>query len=171
MNKLRYKILYKLSQTADNLTTDGVNATKTVSGSPTPFIATDYYPNIILAFSSNNATIINKLIDVINMALYYTSNGKVDFQWMKSNNFNFTTSDIPSVDLKNLMNFSKEIYSQIFSSNRQKLNPEEISQKINLLKNSKALQNISSTNPVGQLSGKIGGNIKVVINNYLLQIK
>lgn len=177
MNKFRRRIIEKLAQAAtpDNLPTAEVTSTTTVSGSPPSFVATEYYPEIIQAFNSRNATIINGLTNVLNQALYYSSNGQVHLQWMRQVNFNFGMDGIPSVDLKNLMGFAKQLYMLVFTNHgepdKQPLNPQEIEKRINLLKTSQFVGNLSSTNPVGQLSSKIGGNIKTIINDYLLQIK
>lgn len=177
MNKFRRRIIEKLAQMSqpDNLQTDEVTQTKTVSGSPPSFNPADFYPNIIKTFNPRNMPIINGLTNALNQALYYTSNGKVHLQWMRSVNFNFGTDDIPSVDLKNLMGFAKQLYNSIFTNNgdtdTQALNSTEIIQRIAPLKSSQFINNLSNTNPMGQLSAKIGGNIKTIINNYLLQIQ
>jgi|SRR6185436_6690582 len=176
VNKLRLRIFEKLAQAnpPENLPTTQTAQTKTVSGSPPSFMATDYYP-ITLAFSPRNTPIINVLSNLLNQALYYSSDGKIHLPWMRSVNFNFDTSNIPSVDLKNLMEFSKQIYNQIYTSNgkfdNRQLTAQEIFNRINPLKYSQYINNLSSTNPAGQLASKIGGNIKNFINNYLLQIK
>ncbi len=169
------KIFRKIAQTVPSTETDATNqSTTAVSGSPRAFIATNYYP-IILAFSSKNAPIINGLSNTLNNALYYLSNGKIDLEWMKSVNFNFDISNTPSADLHNLMGFTKQVYSQIYTNNGQldnrSLSTEEISKRINPLKFSQFLGNISATGTNSQLNIKIGGNLKSIINNYLLQIK
>lgn len=171
--KLRTRLLEKLAQTTapGNLPT---TQTTSVSGSPPTFVATDYYP-IVLAFGAKNVPIINNLTNAINQALYYTSSGKIHLQWMKLANFNSDTSNTNSLELKNLMNFAKQIYNQIYTNNgkldNKQLSPQEISARIAPLKTSMFLSNLSSTNPIGQLASKIGGNIKTLVNNYLLQIK
>lgn len=174
--KLRTRILTKLAQTnvPNNLPTSQITQTKTISGSPPSFTATDYYP-ISLAFFSKNANIINTLSNILNQALYYSSDGKIHLQWMHSVNFNFDTSNIPSVDLKNLMNFTKQVYNQLYTNNgkldNKQLSAQEIKDRVTPLQLSQYISNLSSTNPIGQLSSKIGGNIKTFINNYLYQIK
>lgn len=177
MNKLRRRIFEKLAQAAppDNLPTTEVTQTQTVSGSPPVFIATDYYPSMVIGLTSKNATIINGLTNLLNQALFYTSGGNVHLQWMKSVNFNFGTTDIPSVDLKNLMGLAKQIYNQLYMNQGEpyskQLTPQEIAKKLAPLKSSNFISNLSSTSPMGQLSSKIGGNVKTLINNYLLQIQ
>lgn len=174
INKLRKRLIEKISQDI-NLPTSGVSESKPISGTPPSFIATNYYPSIIAAFSPRNSIIINELCNTINKALYYTSNGKIHLSWMKSVNFNFDTSNVPSVDLKNLMEFSRQIYYTLLTNNgeidNKQLTQEEIYNRLLPLKHSLYLNNLSSTNPMGQLASKIGGNIKTLINNYLLQIK
>jgi hypothetical protein len=175
-SKLRFKILKKIAQAATSDTpTDGVIATKTVSGSPSYFDITQYYPTITKAFSSQNMNWIFKLVDVINQALFYTSDGKIQFKWMQNSNFNFGTDSIPSADLKNLMGFSKQIRNNIFTNNgvkyEQSLTHEEIVKKVQTLKYSSFLSGLSQSNPMGQLQSKLGGNVKTLISDILLQIK
>lgn len=178
MNKsLRQRILNKLAQmeAPDNLPSEEVSKTKTVSGSPSYFDITQYYPTVITGFGSQNMSWLTKLIDVINQSLFYTSDGQIQFKWMQNNSFNFTTDGVPSVDLKNLMGFSQQIYHIIFTNNgeqyTQQLKPEEIAKKIQALKSSSFLSNLSQSNPMGQLQSKLGDNVKTLINDILLQIK
>lgn len=176
MNKLRYKIFQSLAQTQPPtaLPTTEVAQTQTVSGSPISFIATDYYPSIIIAFTPKNATIINNLSNLLNTSLFYTSNGQTQLAWMRSVNFNFSTDDVPSIDLKNIMGFCKQLYNNVYtdhgSPDKVQLKPEEIAKRIAPLKNSSFISNMSATNPTGQLSTKIGGNLKTMITDFLLQI-
>lgn len=171
----RIKLLQRIAQDATNTPTAGVTATTPVSGSPPAFKATDYYPGIIVAFTPRNAVLINNLADLLNQALYYNSGGKVNLSWMRSINFNFGIDNTPSLDLKNLMGFSKQVYRQLFTNNgamdKQPLTPKEIEERLAPLKGSLFLSNLPVTNPMGQLASKIGGNIKIFINNILLQIK
>jgi hypothetical protein len=177
MNKLRLRILTKLAQAAApaNLPTENVTETKTVSGAPAQFNIIEYYPTVITAFGSQNMNWITKLVDVVNQALFYTSDGQIQFKWMQNNSFNFGTDGVPSVDLKNLMGFAKQIHSNIFTNggnkDEQPLKPEEIAKRISTLKASSFLSSLSQSSPMGQLQSKLGGNVKTIINDILLQIK
>lgn len=157
-----------------DLPTDGVTQTTTVSGTPPSFRPTDYYPGIMTGFTSKNVPIIDKLSDVLNLALFYNSGGKIHLPWMRAQNFNFST-DVPSVDLKNLMGFAKQVYHTLYSNNgeqdKAQLTPEQIVQRIAPLKTSIFISNLSSSNPTGQLAAKLGGNAKTLLNDLLLQIK
>ncbi len=163
--RLRKYFLEKIAQTT---------SATSISGSPPEFIAPNYYP-IVLAFSTRNTYLINNLTNIINQALYYTSNGKIQLQWMKNQNFNFDTSGQSNINLKNLMGFAKMMFNTIFTNNGAKyikqLSPQEINDKVNILKSSTFLNLLSATNPIGQLASKIGGNVKTLINNTLNQIK
>jgi hypothetical protein len=173
--KLRLKFLEKLAQATPDVPSEDVSKTTSVSGSPQSFVASNLYPTIITAFQSKNTSWINGLANVLNIAMYYTSGGNVSLPWMKSNNFNFDASQIPSVDLRNLMNFSKLVYNELFTNSGQpykgQLTPLQISQKINKLNSSQFLNNLSSVQSGSQVNTKLGGNIKTLIQNYLLQIK
>ena len=174
MNKFRKRVLSKLSQNIDNLSATEVSKNKSVSGSPTSFIATNYYPNIITWFTDRNVPIINSLTDILNQALYYLSDGKIQLSLLYSNGFSYPTDNIISMDLKNIIGFIKQLYNEIYinngSKNIVKLSPDQISNKIKLLQSNQYLNNLSS-NISGQLSSKIGGNLKTIINNYLYSIK
>lgn len=175
-NQLRKRILTKLSQTnpSENLPTTQIINTKTVSGTPPNFTASNNYPDIFIAFLSRDVAIINALSNALNQALYYTSSGHFNLSKMYSNNFNLDTSSLPSPELKNIVNFIRMVYMNLYTNNGSKyttkLTSKEISDKINRLKYSFPLNNLSSTNPIGQLAAKIGGNVKSIIINYLSQI-
>lgn len=173
--KARLKILNKIAQTTTTQTTDAVNQTNSVSGAPPEFTATNYYPSIIIGFTSKNVPWINGLTNVLNLALFYTSNGQVNLTWMKNNNFNIGTTAIPSQDLKNIANFCKVLYQNIYTNlgqnYQQPLNTQQIAEKINILNNNQFLNNLPTTMISGQLQSKLGGNLKTIIKNYLLQIK
>jgi hypothetical protein len=173
--KIRLRVLEKIAQATPNVSTEEVAKTTSVSGSPPTFIASNLYPSIIVGFQNKNVPWINGLANLLNTAMYYTSGGKVTLPWMKSNNFNFDTSQVPSIDLRNLMNFTKVIYNQLFTDNGQaykgSLTPLQISQKISNLSSNQFLNNLSSVQPGGQVNAKLGGNVKTLIQNYLLQIK
>ena len=175
-SKVRLKILNKIAQAAlpTNLPT-AATSNNPVTGSPPAFNASDYYPSIIIGYTSKNMPWINGLMNLLNTSLFYTSSGKVHLPWMRSVNFNFGTDQVPSVDLKNIMNFTKLVYNQILTNlgqaYQQPLTPQQIAEKIRILTASQPFNNLSQVNPSGQLSTKIGGNLKTLINNYLLQIK
>lgn len=171
-NKLLNRIINKLGQnTPEGLPTEEVAATQIVSGSPPSFISSNYYPDLAIAFNSKNIPIINNLSNIINQALYYTSNGKIHLPWMYNRNFNFDSSISPSIELKNLMNFSKLMFQQLFSNLNKPLSSQEILVRVSILSNSSHLTSLPQTNTSGQLTTKIGGDLKTIIKNYLLQIK
>jgi len=175
--QLRLKLWEKIAQTPPppNTPTPQVAQTQTVSGSPPIFIATDWYPSIIIGFQSKNAPIINGLSNLLNTTLFYTSGGQVHLRWMREQNFTFGSDQFPSSNLRNLMNFSKLIYQQIFTNMgvpyQQPLTPQQIAEKIALLRSSQFLGNLSATNPTSQLATKISGNVRELITNFLLRIK
>lgn len=173
---LRLKLWEKIAQTPpSNLPTTQVAQTKTVSGSPPFFTASDWYPGIIIGFQAKNVPIINGLSNLLNTALFYMSNGQVHLPFLRQQNFIFSTDQYPDHNLRNLANFSKLIYQQIFTNMgvpyQQPLSPQQIAEKIALLRNSQFISNLSATNPTSQLATKISGNLRELITNYLLRIK
>jgi len=169
---LRKKILKKLAQAAPTVPASSTAAPSVINATPPSFIASNWYPGIIVAFQPKNTNLINSLSNLVNNALFYSSDGEVYLQWMRSVNFTFGTDQSQSVDLKNLMQFSKLLYNTLFTNMGQaylkQLEPEEVKEKIDHLSQSPQLNNLSQTGT--QLSTKIGGNLKELIKNNLLQI-
>ena len=175
-NKVSLHILKKLAQDATNqMATDEANKNKTVAGSPPSFVASNAYPTIIQGFGAANVPWINNLSNVLNDSLYYSSNGQVHLNWMKSNNFNFGTTQIPSDDLKKIMSFCKVVYSHLYTNLgqnfKQPLNQAQIAEIVKFVNSNPALNSLPTVVSNGQLASKIGGNLKTIIQNYLLQIK
>lgn len=161
--KHRIKILNKIAQT------------KSVSGSPRSFNIATAYPTTTLGLGSKNIPALVKLGDLLNNALYYSSNGEKDLQWMKSINFNADTSGAMSVDLKNIILFCNLLYHNLMTNLgvdfKQQLSTDDIANRVRLLSTSQPLTSLSSTNTTSQLNSKIGGNLKTLILDALTQIK
>lgn len=179
MSNIRYKILQKLAQTTTttpdaSIPSPAVATTQSVSGSPPDFTPSAIYPGINKAFGTRNAAVINGLANILSQSLYYTSNGQVSLSSMKNNNFGAGTSDVPSPNLRNLMNFAKAVYNSLFTYKGQEykeaLKPEQIKTLVDALKANQSLSNLPVTSLTNQLSTKIGGNTKTIINNLLLNI-
>ena len=173
---IRRIIFEKLAQAKPTgaIPTKELAQTQSVSGSPPPFSAIQSFPTLILAFNQRNANVIEQLSNLLNTVMFYTSNGQVHMQWMRTVAFNFGVTDIISTDLQHVMNFCKQFFVQIFNGGQNynaALTPEQIAEKVNVLKNSPALTSMSSTNPIGQLATKIRGDVKTSIINLLSQIK
>lgn len=168
--KLRKKILYKLAQISPIAPTEKeVNQAPNI-GTPPQFIATNMYPTLTTAFSSAVVEKINKLSDYLNDCIFYSSAGKYNMKFLYNMNFNFTPTISDNKDLKYLMLFAKEFYKNIYNSGNvytKPLNQKEFKDKFNILLQSQYLNNLSQTNPTGQLAIKMGGNIKPNIINDL----
>lgn len=171
--KIRKKILNKFAQAMplDTPSEKFVNK-NTNLGTPPSFTASDKYPALRTAFNSNAISIINNLSSYLNQALFYASDGNYTMSKLFSINFNFSPTMIPNVnrDLKFLVLFAKEVYNTIYNAGNKYidlLKKEEYVNKINNLLQSQNLNNLSQTNPTGQLSIKMGGNIKTDIINFL----
>jgi hypothetical protein len=172
----RIKLLNRIGQAATGqMTTDEVNKMTSVAGTPPVFLASSIYPSLIIGFTAKNVPWINGLSNVLNEALYYSSNGQVNLTIMRNNNFTTDTSQMPSEDLKNIAIFCKMVYQYLFTNKganfTQALTPQEISEKVNFLNNHQSLNNLPVSMSSGQLTAKLGGNLKTIIKNYLLQIK
>jgi hypothetical protein len=176
MTTARLKILQKIAQSTlpADLPNDTTAKVVPVTGSPPSFTATNFYPSIRIGFLNKNVPWIDGLANLLNSALYYSSAGKVHMPWMRSVNFNFGADQAPSVDLKNLMNFSKLVYNQLFTDLGQiyskPLTAEQIAEKIRILRTSQSYLNLPTATS-GQMNAKIGGDLKSKINDFFLQIK
>lgn len=175
--RARLEILKKIAQASLPAAVPSDEAAKTtvVAGSPPPFKASNAYPGIIVGLQAKNVPWVDGLADILNTSLYYSSNGQVSMPWMRQVNFSFSSDKSPSADLRNIMNFTKQVYNYLFtnlgSAYQQPLPADQLQEKIHTLQTSQFLSNLASANPTGQLATKLGGNLKTIITNYLLQIK
>lgn len=175
--KVRLEILRKIAQAAlpTAVPTDAAAKTTVVPGAPPPFKASNFYPGIVVGLQAKNVPWVDGLANILNTALFYSSNGQVSMPWMRQVNFNFSPDQSPSTDLRNIMSFTKQVYNYLFTSlgagYQQPLTPAQLQQKVHTLQTSQFLSNLASLQPTGQLANKLGGNLKTIITNYLLQIK
>lgn len=172
--KLRQRVWIKLSQLNDNISipTEKASLNKQIPPPPT-FQASSVYP-IRSGFNAATIAIIDQFSNILNIAMHYITSGKINFQVFRNNSFNFDASSAPSVDQKNLMNFSKKVFNIIYNSGNaydQQLSGKEIASKMDSLINCQELQNLSSLNPTGIVAQKIQGNLKTILINYLNYIK
>lgn len=167
--KTRLKWFKKIAQT----TTATPTETPKVLAPPPTFQASAMYPGLRTGFNTNSIRIIDNLVNLLNSGVYYSSNGQMNFQLFKNNNFNFDASAAISVDQKNLMNLSKKIFVLLLNSGNsfpKLLTGNQIHSIIDQLSSSPEFTNLSQVNQTGTLAIKIGGNLKTMISdnfNYL----
>lgn len=172
--KLRRKFLKRIAQAAlPDITTDQSVKQTPNTGTPPTFQASSRYPSLRIAFNTSGAiNIIDNLSSYLNNALFYASNGKYYMQQLFQQGFNYSASDLPTSakDLKLLLLFTKEIFVQIYNRGAgytKPLTKEEFTRKISLLLENQNLMDLSQVNPTGQLSIKMGGNIKTDLIKFL----
>jgi hypothetical protein len=169
--KLRRKFLQKISQTTTPTTT---GTTPTTISSPPSFTASSVYPGISTGYNSGSLTIINNFVSLLNTALHYASNGQVNFQTLRNDNFNFDPSGATSVDQRNLMGIAARVYRSFLNSGQRFTKPligEQIAKMADLITFSPEFNNLSQVNPTGPLATKLQGNIKSLITNYMTYLK
>lgn len=174
MNKsLRIRIIKKLAQAATPLPTAPAVAATTVIAPPPAFQTSSMYPTVRKGYNANSVQILDNFISLLNTAIHYVTSGKINFQTFKNNNFNFDASAAPSVDQKNIMNFSKKVYQNLLNNGTftKALTAQEINDKVNLLFGLPEYNNLSQVQPAGQVAIKIGGNLKTLIFNQLTYLK
>jgi hypothetical protein len=170
MNRaLRIKILTKLAQTTPTTPTEAVD-TKSVSGSPEVFIASQRYPSLRTGWNGggvDNTTPIDTLTAALNQAIYYSSNGQLEIAKDLFNTNNFTAVASKYGDpTKKLVLFYKILFEQIFNSKNEfkaPLSSEERKMRVGLVKNDTNLTSLPIVAPTGQLATKLPTNLKTLI--------
>lgn len=173
----RLKILTKLAQTQ---TTDQPTETEqkpTVPGSPNAFQASSFYPTLNKGWGTQNARIIDGLINVLNTILYYSSNGQVQMTGgnkpLSSNNFQIDESAYGD-PMRKILLFSKTVFKELLNSKNdfaQPLPDNERRARIARVKADQSLNSLPTTNPTGQLGTKLPSNAKTLIITYLDQLR
>lgn len=169
MNVFRKRIITKLSQQT---------AQSTVNGYPPNLDVYSLNPNITNGYkiNTNIITYISYICRILNSALFYTSNGDKNYTFANQyrNGFNSQYTGLKSQDMKHIIDFSKQVFQQIFKNNdnfQQPLTAKQIYDSILILENSSPLNSIPTTNSSSQLSTNIGGDVKTKIREYLAAIK
>lgn len=161
---LRLRILKKFAQEANQ------EAAKVVSPVPN-FVASNEFPNISYAFESTHIPQINQIASLLNQALHYATEGKVNFTILKSNNFTSNTAQFQTTYLKNLYSLSKLFYDYILKVNSNKLNKQNISQIVEYIKNSSFLTGMGNVDFTNTSSKYIPTDLRTKIFNTLSLIK
>lgn len=173
--KARLKLLTKIAQMADvainpNETTPQSTPNTTVSVPPPPgFTASQIWGWMPSMYNTNTMSTVNALISLLNTALHYASNGQLNWQELRNDNFQVDPSAAPSVDAKNLLNLSILVFRTFVNGGNappQKPNPHQIAQWCNQIANSQPFLNLSQLNPTGAVAQKIPGGLKDTILNY-----
>lgn len=137
-------------------------------GEPKAFVAGNYYPQVIKAWS-NKYQVMEKLIAFVNRALYKHSAGKVDFQHLKSINYNLSPSDVADINAQELIKLSLLIYNNLLTNNSTPfsdvLSAEARKEKIDILKSFLSTSTIRSGTSFPEL-----GDVKNVISSLLIEL-
>lgn len=174
--KTRRKLLDKIAQTTSPVPTDQVAAQTTAAAvlPPPAFQASAIYPGVRSGFNAMSIPIIDQLAGILNVALHYSTSGKINWQTLRNNNFEVDTSGLPSPDQKNLANLSKKVYHLLLNGGtnfQQSLTADQVAQIANQLASSQEVSNLSSVNPSGPIAQKIPGNLKTTIVTILTNLK
>lgn len=172
--KQRRKILDKLAQTADNTAVPTPAAAQTANILPPPqFQASAMYPGIRTGYNAASVSIIDQLVNVLNIAVHYITSGKLNFQIFRNDNFNFDSSQAPDVNQRRLMELSKLVFAQFLNRGSpfaKPMTPQEIENRVEMVWNNPNFQGLSQANPTGIVAQKIG-NPQRTIYNILLALK
>lgn len=165
---VRLKTLQKIAQTQTTTPTP-----TQVTGNPAA-VSVSMFPSVPLAWGANNVSYIQDLVDALNMGMFVLSNGKIDFDKMKQQNFNVDLSSYVA-SIKGVASLAKELSQKVLTNNgvpfKQALTPEEKAAIITGIRGSTTLGTISDGGITTALPAKIGGNLKTIILNLLNNIK
>lgn len=142
-------------------------------GSPPPLNILSLSPTLQTAYKPNIIPYINSICQLLNIALFYSSNGKENFTSLYKKNFNFQPTT-HTVELKKIVDFSTLIYQQLFKNNNQfksQLPIEQVNYVFSLLENNQALLSLPQTNLSSPMGTRLGGDLKTLIRNILTTIK
>lgn len=147
---------------------------ETIAGSPRSVDINSFPNQINLGWGINNVPLIQRLVDLLNNALFYLSSGEIDFNKMKQQNFIIDQSKYYS-NLKYIVLFSKSVYNNILSNMGAKftvaLSADEKQNIIDNLKGDTTFVSISDSGLNSVLPTKIGGNFKSIALQILSNIK
>lgn len=163
----------KLAQTTPAIPTEQAATSKTIPTPPT-FIMTDIYPGIRKNFNLPSIQIINTFMSLLNTALQYASAGTVNLQVFRNSNFNLDASGAPSVDQRNLMNLTKLAFNILLNKGdaiAQPLTGQQVTDLADRILSSQFYQDLSKVQPTGPLANKIQGNLKTIIQTFMMQLK
>lgn len=141
---------------------------------PPNFQASSIYPAIYSGFNLSSVTIIDQICNVLNIAIHYSTLGKINFTILKNNNFSIDYSGLPSPDQRNLVGLSKKLYHLLINNGlkfQKPLEANQIHNIINNLINSQELNNLPSTNNNGIINQKLQGNLKTILTTLFNNLK
>lgn len=172
--KLRLRFLEKLAQAGQPPANETTGPT-TVSGSPTKCDILVYFPSLIKAWGSNNLTFIQGLVDSLNEGIFVLSQGQVDFNKLRAQQFNVDAGKYPDRVLKNIVKFSQSVYNSLLTEGGKEfseaLTPEAKKSKITQLNGALGTSGIPDGVINQFLSTRVGGNLKSMITNDLSNIR
>jgi len=176
--KLRMKILNKLAQTvpgapaspASPTAPASPNAPTTPSSTqaatippPPAFQASGTWGWMRNVYNSNSAGLIDGLVDLLNKALHFASQGKFNWEKLK-NNFNVDASAAGGEDAKNLLNLSKLVHKNYLNGGGafpQKVTGNQVAAWNTELQN---VLNSIQLNPTGPVALKMGNPEDSILN-------
>lgn len=166
MNKLRLRILTKLAQTQPAQPTE----TPAILG-PVPSVPGDLLSNLYKGYNTNTIPLLTDLVNQLNIAMHYASQGKDNFTKIVGNNLDSSGSN---PDQKNVGMVSKEIFDTFLNKKNpfdEKIDAATIHNWAGALTSSSEYNNLSQIKPTSLLATKLQGNLKTEIQNLMNQIK
>jgi hypothetical protein len=141
---------------------------KQVEGNPPAVNLNNLNPNLIKILGPGIFSKLTAFSQYLNVVLYFLSEGKYNFEYIFRNISSIDSSNIYNKELKNILEFCKQLFSNTILIN----NSSNFKSKIINLENSQNLSVLSDSGQTGQISSKLpSGSIKSHIKKYLLDIK
>ena len=175
----RLRTLLRLAQAAPAApATPAANAAQTtptaVPGSPRPFDPASVSPTMVLGWGANNLNFIRQLVNVLNQAIFITSNGKLDFARLYDQSFGIDTSAYTPL-VSALANLGKLIFRRMIKNNGYDfvaaVPTANRTQTISVLTSQIQSPAIPDGAINSTLYGKVGGNLRTVLLDIVRQIK
>lgn len=166
-------ILHILAQQAAPAAPNLPSGPTTVPGSPSPFDPFTYFPTIITGWGSANVPPIRRLSNVLNTTLYVLSNGALDINRLRANNFVVDPSQYPDIVLRGIIKYSQQVHRNVYSNNTApfKAPVNNKPARVQALKNFLTTFQIPDGGINSFLQTRIGGNLKLIILDTLDLIK
>ena len=164
INKFRWRLLQKLSQ-------QGAQAASPVTNVPPPTLPSILIAHLHEGYNGATVQLIVSLVQQLNAALHYASNGQDNFQKIIDNNLDLSGA---ASDEKNIGALCKRMYITFLNSRNaftSKVTGKNITTWATAIVNSPEYNNLSQINPTGILATKLHGNLKSIILDYMNQIK
>lgn len=163
---LRKKIINKLAQAQKAQTTE-----TTFTLAPPPTIPGDIFAHLNEGYNGGTTALLSGLINYLNTALYYASQGKDSIQRISTNSMDLSGA---TPDHRNIGMIAKKVFDTFLNKKNpfpKKVLGTVIKQWADTILTMPEYNNLTQIRPTGMIATKLQGNLKTIILDYLNSIK